>query len=449
MQRGMETVTMSKRDFDRAGVIQRVLDKQLTQREAARALGLTDRQVRRLCRRVLEDGPAGLANRARGRPGNRRRPKSLRSEALSIVRGRYHDFGPTLACEKLLELHSIDVCVETLRQWMLADGVWQDRRQRQRRPQPPRRRRPCRGELVQIDGSNHHWFEDRGPRCTLLVYIDDATSELMELRFVESESAFSYFEATRAYLERHGKPVALYSDKASVFRVARRDAAGGVGETQFNRALTSLNIDIICANTPAAKGRVERANLTLQDRLVKELRLHGISDMEAANAWVEVYRCDHNRRFAKAPMSPRDAHRELLPSDDLDRAFTWQVQRKVSKDLTLRYRRELHVLDDTPAARSARGKRVDVVEEASGVVTVWWRGRHLTSTAWAKDYRTHQAEIVDNKRLGAALAWAREQQLVREEERKFKPQTTKRQARLLADGTRRRETASALLRDVG
>ena len=300
---------MSKRELDRAAVIARVLEKRLTQREAARALGLTDRQVRRLCRRVQQEGMGGLASRARGRPGNRRLPGALRSKVMAIIREHYHDFGPTLAGEKLGELHRVNLSVETLRRWMMADGLWVDRKQRERRPQRPRRRRPCRGELVQIDGSDHHWFEDRGPRCTLLVYIDDATSELMELRFVESESALSYFAATRAYLQRHGKPVALYSDKASTFRVAKSQAVGGAGVTQFGRALTSLNIDIICASTPAAKGRVERANLTLQDRLVKELRLQGISDMATANGWVDGFRRDHNRRFAKPPLSEHDAHR--------------------------------------------------------------------------------------------------------------------------------------------
>ncbi len=440
---------MSKRELDRAAVIARVLEKRLTQREAARALGLTDRQVRRLCRRVQQEGMGGLASRARGRPGNRRLPGALRSKVMAIIREHYHDFGPTLAGEKLGELHRVNLSVETLRRWMMADGLWVDRKQRERRPQRPRRRRPCRGELVQIDGSDHHWFEDRGPRCTLLVYIDDATSELMELRFVESESALSYFAATRAYLQRHGKPVALYSDKASTFRVAKSQAVGGAGVTQFGRALTSLNIDIICASTPAAKGRVERANLTLQDRLVKELRLQGISDMATANGWVDGFRRDHNRRFAKPPLSEHDAHRPLLPGDDLEKVFTWQVKRKVTKTLTLRYRRELYVLDDTPLARSARGHRVDVVAQADGAVTIWHQGRLLAATAWAKDHRTHQGDIVENKRLGAALAWAKSQQLAREEARARRPQTTRRDVRMLRGGTRRNAGQSPLARVPG
>src|SRR4029077_3312987 len=187
--------------------------------------------------------------------------------------GRWHHPGalpglwPTLAAEKLAELHDIHLARETVRQWMITAGLWKDRRARLKAVHQPRYRRDCLGELIQIDGSEHWWFEGRGPRCTLLVYIDDATSRLMHLQFVESESTFDYFAATRTYLERYGKPVAFYSDKHGVFRVNRKDAIGGDGMTQFGRALHALNIDIICANSSQAKGRVERANGTLQDRL--------------------------------------------------------------------------------------------------------------------------------------------------------------------------------------
>ena len=200
---------------------------------------------------------------------------------MELVRSRYADFGPTLATEMLLERHSIRVGRETLRRWMVAEGLWLSRKQRRTFHQP-RLRRECVGELIQIDGSEHRWFEDRGAPCTLLVFIDDATSRLMQLRFVPSESTNSYFEVLQGYLEAHGCPVAFYSDKHSVFRVQRRDAKGGQGMTQFGRALAELNIEILCANSSQAKGRVERANRTLQDRLVKELRLAGICDMDRA-----------------------------------------------------------------------------------------------------------------------------------------------------------------------
>jgi hypothetical protein len=183
-----------------------------------------------------------------------------------------------LAAEKLREGHGIALGRETLRLWMIAAGIWADRKQRRKHVHQPRHRRECVGELVQVDGCEHWWFEDRGPQCTLLVFIDDATSRLMQLQFVESESTFAYFHAARAYLEAWGKPVAFYSDKHGVFRVNHPGALGGDGMTQFGRALHALNIDIICAHSSQAKGRVERAHKTLQDRLVKELRLAGAGD---------------------------------------------------------------------------------------------------------------------------------------------------------------------------
>ena len=183
---------------------------------------------------------------------------------MAIVRSKYADFGPTLASEMLLEKDELKVSRETLRKWMIEEGLWLSRRQRRAFHQP-RLRRERYGELIQIDGSEHRWFEQRGEPCTLLVFIDDATSQFMQLSFVPSESADTYFEALRGYLERHGCPVAFYSDKHTVFRVNRPDAKGGSGMTQFGRALAELNIEIMCANSSQAKGRVERANRTLQD----------------------------------------------------------------------------------------------------------------------------------------------------------------------------------------
>ena len=284
------TLTMSVKELDRVELLGRVIERRLTQRQAAAQLGLSLRQVERLCRALRQQGASGLVSRKRGRPSNRKLPEGLREHVLNLVRNRYSDFGPTLACEKLAEQHGVDVSRETLRLWMIDAGFWVPRVERRRRAYQPRYRRSCLGELVQIDGCEHAWFEDRGPKCTLLVYVDDATSRLMELRFVVSESAFDYFAATRSYLEHHGKPVALYSDKASIFRVVVAEAAKGTGITQFGRALSDLNIDIICANTPQAKGRVERAHLTLQDRLVKELRLRSISTLEAGNTYLPEFR---------------------------------------------------------------------------------------------------------------------------------------------------------------
>jgi transposase len=429
---------MSYEELDRVGVIERVIEKRLTQREAARMLGLTSRQVRRLRRVYERDGARALASKHRGRPSNRRLSAELRREALATVRSQYEGFGPTLAHEKLTELHGLQLSVETLRHWMIEDGLWIPRARREPRIQQPRRRRPCRGELIQVDGCDHEWFEERAARCTLLVFVDDATGALMELLFCESESAFSYFAAMRSYLEQHGKPVALYSDKAGVFRVNKKEPQGGTGVTQFARALGSLNIDILCANTPAAKGRVERAHLTLQDRLVKELRLRGISDVKAANAFAPEFIADYNRRFARAPRSEHDAHRPLQPSDDLARIFSWQETRLVSKSLTLNYKRVLYVLDPTDAARAARGKRVSIEEREDGSLS-FWHGEHaLLATAFPKEHGVRQGEVVENKRLSATMDFIKKKQRQRTEAKIAKPSTTLRKARLLRAGTPRR-----------
>ena len=261
---------------------------------------------------------------------------------VALVRERYSDFGPTLAAEKLRELHRFFVSEETLRQWMKAEGLWLTRKQRVPRPHQPRFRRECFGELVQIDGCEHHWFEDRGPSCSLLVYVDDATSRLMELRFVPSESTFDY---------------SFYSDKHSIFRVAKEGSSGrDRGVTQFARALQELNIDIICANSPQAKGRVERMNRTLQDRLVKELRLRGISTTEAANAFMPAFIEDHNARFARPARNAHDAHRPLRESDDLDRILTWQVDRRCSGELVVHHRRVTYLLVPNSTTLELRGK---------------------------------------------------------------------------------------------
>lgn len=315
-------------EVNRLKIIQDVIDRRLTTQMAAQRLGISDRQCRRLLARYREDGPLGMTSRRRGKSSNNQLPQGLAAYALNIIRERYNDFGPTLACEKLAEVHGVHISKETVRKLMTQASLWVPRKQRAPKIQQPRYRRACAGELIQIDGCDHHWFENRGPKCTALVYVDDATSRLMQLRFVKSESTFTYFEATRGYIEMHGKPLALYSDKASVFRINNKNATGGEGETQFGRAMHELNIQTICAETSAAKGRVERAHLTLQDRLVKELRLQGISTMESANAFAEEFMNDYNRRFSKAPRQEFDVHRELDVDDDLDMVFTWREARR-------------------------------------------------------------------------------------------------------------------------
>jgi hypothetical protein len=378
-----------------------------------------------------------VASTKRGRPSHRRLPPQTRDRALALVRAHYADFGPTLAHEKLTEQHGLALCVETLRAWMTAAGIWLPRAKRATRSYPPRERRDCVGQLVQIDGSAHAWFEARGPVCTLLVYVDDATSRLMELRFAESESTFDYFAATASYLAQHGKPMAFYSDRLSVFHVAKAErATGGRGHSQFGRAMRALNIDTICATSPQAKGRVERSNLTLQDRLVKELRLRGISDMAAGQAYLPEFRADYNRRFGRPPRNAYDAHRPV--HENVAEIFTLQEERSLSENLTLSYQRTLYVVEDTQENRRLRGHRVTVHEDAAGRITLRHAGRELVHRAQPKDQaRITPGAIVENRRLGAALTWIAEQQHARDAARLANPQITLRaKKRMRAEAAR-------------
>jgi hypothetical protein len=290
-----------------------------------------------------------------------------------------------------------------VRRLQIDAGLWIPRKLRPPKIQQPRARRACLGELIQIDGCEHRWLEERAAMCTAIVYVDDATSRLMVVRFAGTESTFAYFEATREYLERYGKPLAFYSDKASIFRVNNVQAIKGPGYTQFGRALYELNIDGICANTAAAKGRVERAHLTLQDRLVKELRLEGISSIEAANAFMPRFIEDYNERFAKPPRDPHDAHRALRADEDLDLVFSWRELRKVTKALTLHYERKLYLLADTAANRRLIGKYIEVFQFPDGRIEIRVAGVSLPYSIYEKLGTIDQGAIVDNKRLGHVL----------------------------------------------
>ncbi len=405
----MSVVAMSHGELSRYDTLRRFERGELRIEDAAMLLGVCRRQVYRLLDRLRADGPEALISWKRGRRSNRDFGDAFRLQVLNLVREHYHDFGPTLISEYLAERHGITLSHETLRKWMIQAGLWKDREARRPRPYQPRYRRDCRGELIQIDGSKHWWFEDRGPQCTLLVFIDDATSELMQLKMVESESTFAYMEATREYIERHGKPVAFYSDKHSVFRNNTASAKGD-GMTHFGRALEALAIEIICAHSPQAKGRVERANGTLQDRLVKAMRLEGIATIAEANAFLPGYMARHNARFAKPAFDPRDLHRPLALHDDLRAEMVWREHRTVTAALTLHYNKALFILDPTAISRPLVGKRVEVCEYPDGRLEIRHGANALPYRMFDKIGQVNQAAIVDNKHLDAALAMAKAMQ---------------------------------------
>lgn len=408
-------VTLSQNELHRLEAIQKIRDRRLSVVQAAKLLRLSRAQVHRLLQAYDRDGAAGLASKRRGRPSNRRHTEDFRNAALDLVRECYVDFGPTLAAEKLLERHQIGVSKETLRQWMTEAGIWKSRRERKKQLHQPRGRRDCFGELVQIDGSHHWWFENRGPKCALLVFIDDATGKLLHLRFAVSENTFDYFRATTAYLSEWGKPLAFYSDKHGIFRTthgSELDRTSGL--TQFGRALYELNIDIICANTPQAKGRVERANQTLQDRLVKELRLRGIDTIEAANAYAPEFVADFNVRFGKDPRNPKDMHRSLADHEHLDGAMCHKEFRTLSQALTLRYDKVLFILDPTNLTKRLAGKKVVVCDYPDGRLEIMEGGISLPYRTFDTLRSVHRSEVVANKRLDEALLMVAEMQEGRE-----------------------------------
>ena len=385
----MGLIAMSERDLQRIEVLSKVADGRMTMVSASHVLALSERQVRRLLDRIRTTGAASIRHNAIGRPSNNRISDGVRDYTVTLVRERYADFGPTLAAEKLAERDGLRVSRETLRGWMTQAGLWLSRKQRRTFHQP-RLRREAYGELVQIDGSEHRWFEDRGDPCSLLVFVDDATGRLMQLRFVRS---------------------AFYSDKHSVFRVTKKEAKGGQGMTQFGRALSELNIEILCANSSQAKGRVERMNRTLQDRLVKELRLAGIDTMEAGNAFLPGFMVDYNGRFAIVPARSDDLHRPVnLAPDRLKEILCKREQRYVGSQLTFSFERKRIMLEESDVTRGLAGRYVETYAYADGRLDVRWKGHSLPYKTFDKDQRVTHAAITENKRLGDVLSYIKERQ---------------------------------------
>ena len=383
--------------------------QRITQVRAAEILNLSTRQITRLLHKFSQDGISGLVHASRGQPGHRRHDEVMKSKCLSIISEHLLGFGPTLAHEKLASMFDLNIPVETVRRWMTANDLWIPRAKRQKRPYQPRYNRDCSGELIQIDGSYHDWFEGRAGKCCLLVYIDDATGKLLHLRFCQAETTFDYMLSTRAYIEQYGKPVAFYSDKHSVFRVNQKSSQNSQ-ITQFGRILNELNIDIIFANSPQAKGRVERANRTLQDRLIKEMRLGNISSIEEANAWLPCFIEQFNQKFGKCARNSKNLHRPLTESKaELDDIFTWQEPRKVTKSLTITYYKCVYILEANEFNQKLVGQYISFLEYPDGTVAIMHEGRKINYRIFNKLAELQQNEVVENKRLGAVLEHIKQQ----------------------------------------
>ena len=356
-------IAMSERDIDRLHVIGDVLEGRRRQVEAAALLRLSTRQVRRLCARVAKNGKRGILHALRGRPSNNRLDPELLGQALSALNHPlWEGFGPTFAAEKLQSRWAIKLGTETVRKLMTSGGLWRPRRHRARHRQW-RERRPMLGMMVQLDGSDHDWFEGRGPRCVLLIYIDDATSQILYGEFVHVEDTLTLMRSTREYLRRRGRPLCFYVDKDSIYKTNRKAAVEeqfreDYPMTQFTRAMSELGIEVITANSPQAKGRVERGFDTHQDRLVKELRLRGISTMNEANKYLwSTYIPEHNERYAVAAAEPGDAHRPLLSTQDLDKILSLRIERSLALDFTVRFNSQFfQLLEEQPARLRPRDR---------------------------------------------------------------------------------------------
>lgn len=346
----MAFISMSQRDLHTYEVIKRSLRGEITVAKAGELLQRCERQIYRLKARTKKQGAQGLIHRNRGRPSNRRMPANERSSINELLQKRYADFGPTFACEKLREQHRIQRDPKTIRAIMIEQSLWRGRRRKAAAVHAWRARKEHPGELVQFDGSYEFWFEDRGPKACLLAAIDDATGNVLRAEFAQSEGVFPVFGFWKEYLLCHGKPRALYLDKFSTYK-----QNPGTGDsdlkTQFGRAMQTLDIEPIFANSPQAKGRVERLFKTLQDRLIKELRLQNIATSEKANCFLkEVFIPDFNRRFAVKPISSVDLHRLLQAEErkNLESIFSRQEERIVRNDFTVSFKNVWYQILPTP-----------------------------------------------------------------------------------------------------
>jgi transposase len=377
---------MSARELTRVEVLSRVKSGTLSVKSAAQLLGVSYRQAKRLARRYRAEGAQGLRHRSAGRPSNQARPPAERKRVLALVREKYSGtidvrFGPTLAAEHLASEDGVTVHHDTLRRWMLAEGLWS--RARKRAPHRQRRARKAHfGELVQLDGSFHLWYETRGPRGCLMNLVDDATGRTLA-RLGAEETIWAAADVLRRWIEAYGVPLALYTDWKNVYvRVpnAEEQGTGAVPLTQFGRMCASLGIQIIAASSPQAKGRVERNHGTHQDRLVKKLRRLGIADAAAANGFLEhTYLPEHNRRFAVAPASAEDFHRRVPSRTTLDRVFQLEEERVLSNDWVVRY--DTRYLQVARQSRQAPARSTVMVREArDGAIELRYRGRLMQWT---------------------------------------------------------------------
>ena len=371
-----EDIIMARpKELRQLHVIRKALDKEITQVEASEILSLSSRQIRRIVKRVRHEGDKGVIHRSRGRPSNRRIADGIREKVIGLYRSEYSDFGPTLASEKLQEREKVEVNDETLRLWLLESGDWKERRKR-RGHRRWRQRKQHVGEMVQMDGSHHDWFEGRGPSCVLMGYIDDATGRVFG-KFYEYEGTIPAMDSFKHYVRKYGLPLRVYLDRHTTYKsnakVSVEDVLNEeVPLSEFERALRELGVEVVHAYSPQAKGRVERLFGTLQDRLVKEMRLRGIRTIEEANAFLQQYLPLYNRRFAVRPLERYNLHRPLPKGLNLDSVLCIKAERTLRNDFTVAYNRKLYQVEER-----TRASKVTIHEHIDGSIKMTYRDRAL------------------------------------------------------------------------
>jgi hypothetical protein len=365
---GRDILTMSQKELKRLHVIHRVIEGSLTQLRAAELISLSERQIRRIAKRIGAEGDKGIQHRSRGRESNRKTSKKLVERVRRLYREKYQGFGPTLTAEKLSELEGVEVSKESVRTWLMESGQWQKRR-KVGTHRHWRERKNCFGEMLQLDGSHHDWFEGRRPKCVLMAYIDDATSRVYG-RFYEYEGTIPAMDSFKRYIRKYGIPMSVYMDKHTTYKSTAEpsieDEINGTAPlSEFGRALTALEVEIIHAHSPQAKGRIERLFKTLQDRLVKEMTLRGINTIEEANRYLDTYLSGHNKRFAVGAKERDNMHREIPKGLKLDKVLCIRTIRTLRNDFTIAHNGNLYQIES-----NVRAKEVTVEERVDGKMLI-------------------------------------------------------------------------------
>lgn len=370
-----DIVMLSQRELKRLHVINKVLEGTISQAEAAEIISLSERQIRRIVKRIRQEGDEGIRHKSRGKESSRRLPQKVKDRVIQLYRQRYNGFGPTLATEKLFEMDAIEISDETLRRWLIETGDWNKVR-KGRTHRQWRERKHYFGEMIQIDGSHHDWFEVRGSKCVLLGYIDDATSNVFA-KFYEYEGTIPAMDSFKRYIKKYGIPVSVYLDKHTTYKSPAKpsieDEINGTEPlSEFERALKELGVEVKHAHSPQAKGRIERLFKTFQDRLVKEMRLKGIKTIEEANKFLEEYLPQYNRRFTVKPKKEDNLHREIPEGIKLDRILCIKTERVLRNDFTIAHNGKLYQIMDKVRARKAQ-----VEERIDGTMAITHEGNRL------------------------------------------------------------------------